>query len=159
MNEQIENPVLDKCLLGIDPGRTNIGLCVIDSSGRVLFASDVVTRNKMIRKLLLERKRHRQASRRGERKARQRRAVASDKTNTIKDTEYWRMLPGYKKAICCKKIRNTKAKFEHRTREKGWLTPTANHLLLTHMNAVRKIMSFLPVTDAVRSENAYSTIL
>lgn len=70
MNRQIEDPSVDTCTIGIDPGRTNIGMCVTDSKGRVLFASDVVTRNKTLRKLLMKRKKVRQASRRGERKDR-----------------------------------------------------------------------------------------
>ena len=155
MNRQIENPSVDACIMGIDPGRTNIGICVTDSVGRVLFSSVVVTRNKKIRKLLLDRKRARQASRRGERRARQRRATACDKTGKAAITEYWRMLPGYKKPVRCKIIRNTKAKFEHRVRPEGWLTPTANHLLLTHLNAVRKVMSFLPVASAVIELNRF----
>jgi len=162
MNVQIENPVLDECLIGIDPGRTNIGLCVIDSKGRVLFASDVETRNKAIAKLMLERKRHRQASRRGERKARQRLAVRHDGNGLARATEFWRMLPGYAKPVCCKVIRNTETRFLHRKRKKGWLTPTARQLLDTHINAVKKVMSFLPVEyiaievnrfDFVRMEN------
>ena len=31
LNKQIEDPVVQECILGIDPGRTNIGLCVIDN--------------------------------------------------------------------------------------------------------------------------------
>ena len=71
MNTQLENVVVDDCLLGIDPGRTNIGLCVIDRYGNILFASDVITRNKEIARRMLEKKRARHASRRGERKVRQ----------------------------------------------------------------------------------------
>ena len=72
--EQIENPKTDRLLLGVDPGRENIGLCIINEEGKVLFASDVLTRNIAICKLVLLRKRARQASRRGDRKNRQRRA-------------------------------------------------------------------------------------
>ena len=146
LKEQIDNPVLEECLLGIDPGRTNIGLCVIDRRGRVLFASDLKTRNKAIAKLMLDRKRARQASRRGERKVRQRRAVSSDKKGMARAVEFWRMLPGCSKPVCCKIIRNQPAKFEHRKRKNGWLTPTANHLLQTHVNVVKKIMKLLPVS-------------
>ena len=144
LTEQIENPIVDECILGIDPGRTNIGLCVIDMYGHVLFASDVATRNKEIAKLLLERKRARQASRRGERKARQR--LASKTNGLARATEFWRMLPGNSKAICCHVIRNQEAKYLHRKRKKGWLTPTAKHLLQTHINAVNKVLKFLPVS-------------
>ena len=151
----IENPVVDDVLLGIDPGRTNIGLCAVDSKGHILYASDVETRNKTIAKLMLKRKAMRQASRRGERKVRQRRAIASDKTGMAKHTEFWRMLPGYKEPICCKNIRNTEARFNHRTRPEGWLTPTANHLLQTHMNAVNLVRKVLPVSGIVIEINRF----
>ena len=29
---EIKDPAVDECLLGIDPGRTNIGLCVVAGS-------------------------------------------------------------------------------------------------------------------------------
>ena len=155
MNTQLENAVVDDCLLGIDPGRTNIGLCVIDRYGNILFASDVITRNKEIARRMLEKKRARHASRRGERKVRQRRAIRSDKTGLARATEFWRMLPGCKKPICCKVIRNSNARFLHRKRPKGWLTPTANHLLQTHINAVNKVLSFVPVSTIVIEVNRF----
>ena len=34
LKKQIEDPELDRCILGIDPGRTNIGLCVTDGKGK-----------------------------------------------------------------------------------------------------------------------------
>lgn len=145
----------DECLLGIDPGRTNIGLCVIDSKGHVLFASDVETRNKAIAKLMLERKVHRQTSRRGERLRRQRRAIAADRTGMAKHTEYYRMLPGYDEPICCKVIRNTEARFNNRKRKNGWLTPTARQLLQTHVNLVNEIRKLLPLSGIVFEINKF----
>ena len=152
----IENPAVDECLLGIDPGRTNIGLCAVDLKGHVLFASDVETRNKEIVRLMLERKAHRQASRRGERKTRQRRAVAADKTGMAKATEFWRMLPGYEKPVCCKVFKNSNARFNNRKRPDGWLTPTANQLLQTHINLVKKIQKLLPVSGVVVEINSFT---
>ena len=35
LKKQIEDPELDRCILGIDPGRTNIGLCVTDGKGKL----------------------------------------------------------------------------------------------------------------------------
>ncbi len=142
----ITDPVVDECVLGIDPGRTNIGVCVTDGKGTPLFASDVETRNREVPRLMAERRAHRQASRRGERLRRQRRAMASDKTGAAKVTEYWRMLPGYKEPVCCKVIRNTESRFNHRIRSAKWLTPTARHLLETHLNLVRKLQKLLPVS-------------
>lgn len=151
----IKDAVVDECLLGIDPGRTNIGLCVTDSKGRVLFASDVETRNRMIAKLMLERKLHRQASRRGERLRRQRRAIAADKTGLARHAEYRRMLPGCEEPVCCKVMRNSKSRFLNRARPLGWLTPTASHLLQTHLNIVRKIQKILPVSRIVIEINRF----
>lgn len=151
----IKDPVIDNCLLGIDPGRTNIGLCVIDNKANVLFASDVETRNKAIAKLMLKRKTTRQASRRGERLKRQRRAITADKTGMAKHTEFWRMLPGCKEPVCCKVIRNTEARFNNRKRPDGWLTPTADQLLRTHLNLVRKVQKLLPLSGIVIEINQF----
>ena len=42
-------------ILGIDPGRTNIGLCVVDKNNNEYFSSNVITRNKTIPKLMEDR--------------------------------------------------------------------------------------------------------
>ena len=120
---QIVNPGLDTVTLGIDPGRTNIGLSLIDSKGRNLGSYLVETDNRDIPHNVSNKKKHRQASRWGERKRRQRRAVAHD--NTLKITELYRILPGCKKAIKCKGIKNSESRFNNRKRSEGWLTPTA----------------------------------
>lgn len=155
----IADPVVDDCLLGIDPGRTNIGLCCIDSHGRVLFASDIETRNKTIAKLMLERKAHRQASRRGERKVRQRHAIAADKTGMARHTEFYRMLPHYENgALRCKVFRNTEARYNNRKRPDGWLTPTANHLLQSHLSLVNKCCKLLPISGIVLEINRFDFV-
>jgi len=130
-------------ILGLDPGRTNIGLCAIDRQGRVLFSADCQTRSREVPKLMQNRASHRRASRSGERKARQR--IEAGLQPESKVTETWRRLPGCKKFVRCKVIRNTEAKFSNRRRPAGWFTPTANHLLSTHLNLVRKLRRFLPL--------------
>ena len=45
----------------------------------------------------------------------------------------------------CKVIRNSEARFSNRKRPAGWLTPTANQLLETHLNLARKLQRFLPI--------------
>lgn len=144
LTRQIENPVVQECTIGIDSGRTNIGVAVVDDKGRGLFSSNVQTDNKAIKKHMSGRKMHRQASRRGERKRRQRRAVKCDPA--LEQTEIWRMLPGYKKPIRCRAIKNTESKFNNRVRPEGWLTPSAVNLLRTHVNVVKKVQKFLPVS-------------
>ena len=61
-------------VMGIDPGRSNVGISVLNKKGDIVFSAVCETRNKEIRKLMEKRKTCRKASRRGERKARQRRA-------------------------------------------------------------------------------------
>ena len=66
------NAILQSVTLAEDPGRTNIGAAALTQLGDLVFSAVVETRNKDIKKLMADRKAHRQASRRGERKARQR---------------------------------------------------------------------------------------
>ncbi len=129
-------------MLGIDPGRTNIGAAVVIEDGECVFSAHGTTNNKDVPKRTKKRKAHRQASRRGERKRRQRRA----KKNGTCFTEKQRTLPGCEEPITCKTIKNSEARFNNRKRPKGWLTPTANHLLLCHLNKIDKIAKILPVT-------------
>ena len=57
-------------MAGIDPGRTNIGVSVVNKNAEPVFSAVVETRNKDIKKLMDERRAHRRAARTGERKAR-----------------------------------------------------------------------------------------
>ena len=140
--------------LGIDPGRTNIGLAVIDSNGDSVFAAKVITRNKDIPKLMKSRKGYRQKHRKcGRRDKRRRRAR---KAGTTKAPVFYRKLPGCKKPIEVHDIKNKEAKFNHRTRPEGWITPTANQLLETHINVVKLVSKFLPITDIVLELNKFS---
>ena len=140
---------------GIDPGRSNIGISVVNTETKQeVFRAEVSTRNKEIVKLMADRKAHRMASRRGERKRRQRRAKKAD--TMIKAGMIMRKLPGYEQEIMCKAIRNTEARFSHRRRPAGWLTPSASHLLLTHLNLLRKISRFLPIQDVCLEVNRFA---
>ena len=137
-----------------DPGRTNIGVAVIKEDGACVFLAECHTRNKQIRKLMEARKAHRKASRRGERKARQRLAVKH--ATFVASGVLERVLPGCEKPIVCHTIKNTEARFLNRKRPAGWLTPTANHLLQTHINLLEKVSKFLPITGAVTEVNRFS---
>ena len=130
---------------GTDPGRENIGLSVIDDKGNIVYSAHLKTRNKDIPKLMAERKAHRQASRRGERLRRKRRAKKNDTATTFPEG---RKLPGYKDGVLMlKDIINTESKFNNRKRPKGWITPTVRQLIQTHINIIKQICSILPVTD------------
>lgn len=128
---------------GTDPGRTNIGEAVINEKGEVVYEAHVISRNKKIPRLMAKRKAYRQASRRGERLRRKRRAK---KCGTTTSFPQGRTLPGYKEGVLAlKDIINTEAKFNNRKRPAGWLTPTARQCVQTNVNAVKQILKILPV--------------
>lgn len=85
--------VLQPITIAEDPGRTNIGAAVLTQLGDLVFSAVVETRNKSIKKLMSDRKAYRQASRRGERKARQR--LAKRHGSMIKAGMIMRKLPQY----------------------------------------------------------------
>ena len=142
-------------VLGIDPGRTNIGVAVVKEDGEPVFSAEVRTRNKEIPKLMTSRRAFRQAHRRlGRRKVRQRRAKKAG--TVIPGGSIKRVLPVCEEPIECKLIRNKEARFNNRKRPAGWLTPTANQLLLTHLNVVKKIQKFIPLSDVVLELNKFA---
>ena len=70
--------VVQPLYLGIDPGRTNIGVAVVKTDGTTVFTAHLETRNKEIPKLMKKRKESRRARRtNGRRCRRQRRAKAN----------------------------------------------------------------------------------
>ena len=146
------DPCMQGFILGIDPGRTNIGVSVSTTDGACVFQAKAETNNKDVPKRMKERKAHRQASRQGERKRRQRRAK---KNGTCFD-ERKRILPGCKEPITNHYIKNTEARFMNRRRPKGWLTPTANQLLQSTLSLVDKICRLLPITDVVLEVNKFA---
>lgn len=148
--------VLQPIIIAEDPGRTNIGAAVLTQLGDLVFSAVVETRNKSIKKLMSDRKAHRQASRRGERKARQR--LAKKYKSMIKAGMIMRKLPQYAadKFVTCKIIKNTEARFCNRKRMPDWLTPTVNHLVQTHINLIKKIEGYLPITDIAIEINRFA---
>lgn len=138
---------------GTDPGRTNIGEAVLNDKGKVVFKAHVTTRNRDIPKLMSDRRRHRQASRRGERLTRKR--LARQLGTTFKGLME-RILPGYDKPVKIKDIINTEARFNNRKRPAGWITPTVRQRVRTHLNMVRKTCSILPVTDWTLEINKFA---
>ena len=141
---------------GTDPGRTNPGNAVAAEDGTVVYKDHVTTRNRDIPKFMRERAEHRSASRRGERLRRKRRAK---KNGTTKEFPEGRKLPGCEKPVPVKDITNTEARFCNRKRPEGWLTPTARHLVRTHVNQIRNIMKILPVTHWTLEVNRFAFML
>lgn len=152
------SPILQPIVLAEDPGRTNIGVAALSKIGDLMFSAVVETRNNKIKKLMANRKTYRQASRRGERKARQR--LAKKYGTMIKAGMIMRRLPQYgaDSFVTCNIIRNTEARFCNRKRASGWVTPTVNHLIQTHLNVIRRISRFLPVTDVAFEINRFSFV-
>ena len=148
--------VLQPITIAEDPGRTNIGAAALTQLGDLVFSAVVETRNKSIKKLMTDRKTHRQASRRGERKARQR--LAKKHGSMIKAGMMMRKLPQYAadKFVTCKIIKNTEARFCNRKRIPDWLTPTVNHLVQTHISLIKKIERYLPITDVAIEVNRFA---
>ena len=138
-------------VLGIDPGRTNIGMAIVTEDAGPEMLLQAETRNKEIPKLMEKRKGFRQKHRKRRREKRQRRAKAAGTESPKGEIE--RILPGCEKPIVCKGIKNKEARFNNRRRPAGWLTPTANHLLQTHLNLVEKVSRVLPITDVVLEVN------
>ena len=68
---------------------------------------------------------------------------------------WMRILPSYENPVILHDIVNTEARFSNRVREDGWLTPTARHLLETHLNLVRLVMKILPVSDIILEVNKF----
>lgn len=139
--------------LGIDPGRTNIGLAAVRDTGECLYMAHCTTRNKQVTKLMTERRQHRHASRRGERLARKRLAK---RLGTTMKAVMERKLPGCEARVTVKDIINTEARFSNRKKPEGWLTPTAVQLLRTHMNLVQLVQKILPVSRVSLELNRFS---
>lgn len=131
--------VVQPLYLGIDPGRTNIGVAVVKVDGTAVFTAHLETRNKEIPKLMVKRKEHRQGRRHYCRCKRQRRAAAhgtlskkckkqdtaqggniSKRAQTIGVFE--RNLPGCENSVLCIGIKNKEARFNNRVRPARWLT-------------------------------------
>lgn len=143
---ELRNPITQPKHVGCDTGRTNIGIVAIENDGHSVYSAHVETCNKDVPKHIKERAEHRHASRRGERKVRQRRAIAN-KTIFKNGDSRKRILPKCEEPIVNKYIINSEARFANRTHATGWLTPTAKHLLHTILKSIDLVCDLLPVGD------------
>lgn len=145
--------IVQPLYIGIDPGRTNVGVAVVNEDGKPVLMAQVETRNKEIPKLMKARKAYRQHHRKNKRRdARRRRARSA---GTVKAPSFERKLPQCDKPITCHDIKNKEARFCNRRRMTGWLTPTARQLLLTHVNIIKKLMKILPISNVVLELNRF----
>ncbi len=59
------------------------------------------------------------------------------------------LIAGTEKPLVCKWIKPKLARFNNRRRPKGWLPPTARHLLQTHINLIESIAKRLPLHQVI----------
>lgn len=160
--------ITQKLYLGIDPGRENIGIGVSNEKGECIFANEVQTNNKSIKKNMDERRDHRQARRRNRRLRKQRKAIrdntqfSKDKTikeDTLRTTkscvskEY--LHSGFDEPVTHKCIRGKEPRFNNRRRPEGWLTPSARQLIQVHFRSIESVLSILPITNIVFERNVF----
>jgi len=129
--------------LGIDPGAKYIGVCAKSNKG-ILFAGEIELRSRDVTKNMFTRSMHRFARRRFKRNKRKRRAKQAGTVFTEKQYQF----TGYEKTITAKLIKPSLCKFLNRKSDSS-LTPTANHLLESHKNIVKKIKKILPISEVV----------
>ena len=142
-----------KIIVGIDPGRKNIGISAITSNGDVIYSAHVTTRNSEIPKLMLDRKLFRHERQRHEREKRIRRAI---ECNTTKEFPNGRILPGCKEPILLKHIINSEARFNNRKRIKDWITPSCRQLVQTHISIIKNLAKLITIDSIVFEWNKFS---
>lgn len=138
---------VEPTILGMDTGRKHIAITVVKKdNGEVLFSSELTTRNNDIPKLMKTRKQNRTLRRHFHR---QRKVRIAKKNNTYYKNARNVTESGTKLSVTVKYIKKKKAKFSNRKRPAGWLTPTANQLLETHINYINKVRKIVPISEVV----------
>ena len=138
---------------GTDPGRTNIGNAVVTEDGECVYRDKVETRNDEVAKGMSDRKKNRQARRRGERLVRKRRAKRCGTLSTKLGSG--RLIPGTKKPTLVKDIINQEARFRNR-KKRQLITPSVKQLVDTHLNHVDQIRKILPVKGWCLEANRFA---
>ena len=127
----------------MDSGRKYISLTILRKrDGKHLLTVDLTTRNVDVPKLMAERAIHRRAHRAYRRAKVVRLAIANE--TVYNRVRFVREL-GTTKGIPVKYMGKKPARFLNRKRPDGWLTPTANHLLQTHLNLIAYASKFVPI--------------
>ena len=129
-------------ILGIDPGVKGIGCSVRRENGVVVYAGELECRSVEVAQNMTKRRMYRRARRNHRRVRRKRRAKRSQTVFAQKEYK----IAAIGKNIVCKDIKPKLIRIHNRVREKGWLTPTANHLLASHQAMVKRIKQLLPIT-------------
>jgi hypothetical protein len=129
--------------LGIDPGAKHIGICA-KSDKEILFTAEVELRSRQVTKNMFTRSMYRNLRRGYKRDKRKRRAKQAGTVFIEKEYQF----PGYEKSITAKLIKPSLCRFLNRKSDRH-LTPTANHMLDSHKNIVRKIKGILPISEVI----------
>lgn len=127
--------------LGIDPGGKDIAVVARKENGEIVYAGHLETRSKEVAENMNERKMHRRNRRQNRRIVKKRRAK---KAKTAFEEKTYR-IAGMKEDLHCKRIKPKAIRFHNRKRDKGWLTPTAKHLMETHKKFLSDIEKILPI--------------
>ena len=126
--------------LGIDPGSKKIGIAVRKENGELIEAIQLETRTANVTQNMADKRMHRRSRRQHQRKKRQR---AKKQATCFKQKKY--KIAGTAKELQCQIIKPKLVRFNNRRREGGWLTPTARHLLETHINLIKSIAKRLRI--------------
>ena len=148
-----ETPDHMKTVMGIDPGRKNIGISVVTKGGQELYSAKVETRNAEISDLLKDRAKNRSNRRQHQRQKRRRRAKKCGTTTTFPNG---RKLPGCEKPIYPKDIRNSEARFLNRKRTHNWITPSVRQLVHTHVKLIQMVADLIPIDEIVFEVNKFA---
>ena len=145
--------------LGIDTGRENIGIAISTDSGELVYAEELETNNRQIKKALEDRKMHRNSRHQHQRQKKQRQAlrkhteIQNGVSTTLRSKSNPRYksvkirYPGMQNSVEHKIIRGAEARFNNRRRPAGWLTPSGRQLIQMHMNPIERLRKFFPITD------------
>jgi hypothetical protein len=132
-------------ILGIDPGGKEIGCIVRRETGEIVYAGELECRSVDVAKNMAERRMYRRSRRKHRRVKRKRRAKKSQTVFAQKEYK----IPAIREKIVCKDIKPKLIRIHNRVREKGWLTPTAHHLLASHKALVKRIQQLLPISKVM----------
>ena len=127
--------------LGLDPGGKEIGSSVRNENNEIVEVGYLETRSRQVSKMMDERGMNRSLRRGHKRNKRQRRAK---KEGTCFDTRNYQ-ISGTQEGQMCRLIKPKLIRFSNRSREAGWLTPTARHLLDSLKNYVQSIKNRVPL--------------
>ncbi|MEE0929922.1 MAG: RRXRR domain-containing protein [Acutalibacteraceae bacterium] len=157
--------VIQPLTCGIDVGRENIGLGVSNQKGECEFYANVQTNNKQVTKNMSNRAMYRRARRSHRRQRQQRRAIRTKTTiqngddNILRSKKICKSInisyPGMEESITHKVCKGKEAKFNNRKRPDGWITPSARNLVQIHVNLVKMIQKFLPITHINVENNIF----